>query len=69
MKFRPCISGLCTEDGTHCEGCGRSHQEIAETKGLVKNLVTFAQKQEYENIEEFASFIAKNLVKKIQNPS
>jgi hypothetical protein len=69
MKFRPCISGQCTEEGTHCEGCGRSHVEIAETKNLVKGLVDFAQKQEYENIEEFAGFIAKNLVKKIQNPS
>lgn len=69
MKFMPCISGQCTEDGTHCEGCGRSHIEISETKELVKGLVNFAQKQEYENIEEFANFIAKNLVKKIQNPS
>ncbi len=69
MKFIPCIPDQCTEDGTHCKGCGRSHLEIAETKGLVKSLVTFAQKQEYENIEDFASFIAKNLVKKIQKPS
>lgn len=64
MKFSPCISGQCTEDGTHCQGCGRSHEEIAETKGLVMNLVTFAKKQDYENIDDFANFVAKSLVKK-----
>ena len=31
MKFVPCNSDLCTKDGTHCAGCGRSHEEIAET--------------------------------------
>ena len=69
MTFRPCISGQCTEDGTHCGGCGRSHEEIAETKSMVKNLVSFARKQDYENIEDFASFIGKNLVKKFKEPS
>jgi hypothetical protein len=68
MKFRPCISGQCTEEGTHCEGCGRSHVEIAETKAMVKGLVSFAQKQDYENIEEFAEFVGKNVVKKFLNP-
>jgi predicted Fe-S protein YdhL (DUF1289 family) len=33
MKFIPCKgSAFCTETGTHCEGCGRSHSEIAETR-------------------------------------
>ena len=69
MKFRPCISGQCTEEGTHCEGCGRSHEEIAETKAMVKQLVCFAQKQGYENIEDFANFIGKSVLKKLQDPS
>ncbi|MFW5443376.1 MAG: DUF1289 domain-containing protein [Methylococcaceae bacterium] len=68
MQFKPCISGLCTEDGTHCEGCGRSHVEIAETKTMVKNLVSFAQKQNYDNHEDFANFIGKCVLKKLQNP-
>ncbi|MDD1613160.1 MAG: DUF1289 domain-containing protein, partial [Methylococcaceae bacterium] len=29
MKFSPCISGKCTYEGTHCGGCGRTHEEIA----------------------------------------
>lgn len=32
MKFSPCISGKCTYEGSRSEGCGRTHEEIAETK-------------------------------------
>jgi hypothetical protein len=69
MKFNPCIPGKCTEEGTHCEGCGRTHEEIAETKKLVKELVNFSQKMGYENIEDFSGFIGQSLLKKLQNPS
>jgi len=66
MKFSPCISGQCTEGGSHCGGCGRSRIEIAETKQLVKNLVEFSQKQNYENVDEFAAFINKSFLKKVK---
>jgi len=66
MKFNPCVSGQCTEDGTHCGGCGRSHEEIAETKQLVMNIVNFSKKQDYDNTDEFANFIHKNLAKKLK---
>lgn len=69
MKFNPCISVQCTEDGSHCQGCGRSHAEIAETKQLVNNLVVFAQKMQYDNSEEFANFIGKSLFKKLSSPT
>jgi hypothetical protein len=69
MKFSPCISGKCTYEGTHCEGCGRSHEEIAETKKMIKELVSYAQKMEYENFEDFANFIGKSVLNKLQNPS
>ena len=59
MKFSPCISGKCTYTGTHCEGCGRSHEEIAETKKMIMGLVNFAQMKEYENIEDFAKLYRK----------
>lgn len=65
MKFIPCQSGLCTEDGTNCAGCGRSHAEIAETKALVKNVVEFARKQKYDNVNDFAAFLNKSLLKKL----
>jgi len=38
MKFSPC-TGNCTEEGTNCEGCGRSHEEIAEMNMLIANLM------------------------------
>jgi len=57
MKFSPC-TGECTEAGTHCEGCGRSHKEIAEMNTLVASLVAFAEKMSYENIEEYADGVA-----------
>jgi hypothetical protein len=68
MRFSPCISGQCTEDGTHCKGCGRTHEEIAVTKRLIKEVVDFAQTQGYENIEDFADFIGKSVLKKLQAP-
>ena len=69
MKFNPCISGLCTYEGTHCEGCGRSHEDIAETKKLVGALMEFAGRKGYENSEDFADFIGKSLLKKLQAPT
>lgn len=60
MQFTPC-TGECTDDGTHCEGCGRSHEEIAEMKSQVAGLVAFAQKMNYENFEDFADGVAGNI--------
>jgi len=69
MKFNPCVSGKCTDQGTHCEGCGRTHEEIAETKKMINALAGFAQKMDYENHEDFANFVGKSVLKKLQNPS
>ena len=66
MKFSPCIPGKCTYQGSHCESCGRTHEEIAETKKMIKDLVDFAQRQDYENIEDFATFIGKNVLNKLR---
>ncbi|MCK4675147.1 MAG: DUF1289 domain-containing protein [Gammaproteobacteria bacterium] len=57
MKFSPC-TGKCTDEGSHCEGCGRSHEEIAEMNTLVGNLITFAEKMNYENVDDFADGVA-----------
>lgn len=66
MKFSPCVPDRCTKEGTHCEGCGRSHEEIAETKQLIMALVGFAQRQGYENVEEFSQFVGRTLLAKLQ---
>jgi len=66
MKFNPCKGrDFCTETGTHCEGCGRSHEEIAETKVLTGGLVEFIQKQAYENPKEFMDFVSEKVLKKL----
>lgn len=65
MKFNPCID-KCTSEGTHCEGCGRSFDEIAGTKKLVMSIVNFIQTQDYENSEEFVSAISKSALKKLK---
>ncbi len=62
MKFSPCID-KCTQEGSHCEGCGRTHQEIAETKKMVMALVNYAKMKNYENKEEFANAIGAKIAK------
>jgi predicted Fe-S protein YdhL (DUF1289 family) len=64
MKFSPCID-QCTQKGSHCEDCGRTHQEIAETKKMVMALVNYAKIKNYENSEEFANAIGKSILKKL----
>lgn len=65
MKFNPCIDN-CTYEGTHCEGCGRSHEEIAETKKMVMALVNFAQMQKYENPDDFVNAVSQSVLKKLK---
>jgi len=43
--------------------------KIAETKKMIKALVNYAQIMGYENHEDFANFIGKNILYKLQNPS
>ena len=65
MKFTPCID-QCTKDGTHCQGCGRSHEEIAGTKRIVQSAVAFIREQQYENPEDFIAAISKSILKKLE---
>jgi len=57
MIFTPC-NGQCTDEGTHCEGCSRSHEEIAQMSQPVDELVALAEKMKYENPEDFANAVA-----------
>lgn len=68
MKFSPCVDN-CTYEGTHCQGCGRSHEEIAETKKIVANLVNFVQDQGYDNPDEFVSAVGQSVLKKLKKLS
>ncbi|HJP30022.1 MAG: DUF1289 domain-containing protein [Candidatus Latescibacteria bacterium] len=66
MDFVAC-NGDCTEEGTHCEGCGRSHEEIAELKTHVGGLVAFAQKMKYGNSDVFVDSVANTIKHKLED--
>lgn len=68
MIYSPC-NGKCTDEGTHCEGCGRTHQEVAETRKMIKDLVDYAVAKKYENHEDYANSIARSVLFKLQNPA
>jgi len=65
MKYSPCNGG-CTHDGTHCNGCGRSHEEVAKVNGLVKQLAAYAKEMNYENIEDYANSVATGIYYKLE---
>lgn len=67
MQFNPCQGkDNCTEGGTHCEGCGRSHDEIARTRELIGMVADFARKMGYENYRDFAAFVGDKAAKKVR---
>ncbi len=64
-SFVPCAGKTaCTEDGSHCRGCGRSHDEIARTRAAISALTGLAVEQDYDNVDTFADYIAARIVKK-----
>ncbi len=65
MKYRPC-TGACTDKGTHCDGCGRTHEEVAELNGMVKELAAYAKKMDYENTDDYANSVAKGIYYKLE---
>ena len=66
MKYRPCNGG-CTDKGTHCDGCGRTHEEVAELNRMVKELAAYARKMDYDNIDDYANSVAKGIYYKLEN--
>jgi predicted Fe-S protein YdhL (DUF1289 family) len=67
-RFKPCVSRTaCTEDGTHCRACGRSHEEINELRSLVNRVTEFAAKMEYDNSDEFLDYLKSKVVKKLKS--
>ena len=63
MKFSPCTS-QCTSDGTHCQGCGRSHVEIKETQTLVAKMVGHLVEYNYDDPERFLELISAKALKR-----
>lgn len=68
--FTPCQGKTaCRDDGERCITCGRSFSEIEQTRSLIDALADFVVAQGYENVEEFAGYVADKVVKKVRHRS
>lgn len=67
-EFVPCKGKeYCRDDGETCLTCGRKLTEVARTVFLMNELSDFVMEQEYTNVDEFAAYIARKLVKKVKH--
>lgn len=66
--FKPCMGKTaCRDDGKQCITCGRSFDEIDQTRRLIDALAEFACTHGYDNIDEFAAYIAEKVKKKVKH--
>jgi len=65
MKYRPCTGG-CTYESTHCNGCGRSHEEVSGLNKMVKELAGYCKKMDYKNTDDFANSVATGIYYKLE---
>ncbi|MBU1214985.1 MAG: hypothetical protein KKF58_05835 [Gammaproteobacteria bacterium] len=66
-SFTPCKGKTaCRDDGARCLTCERSFAEIEQTRALIDALADFALQQGYENVDEFAAYVADKVVKKVK---
>ncbi len=66
MKFVTCVGrSACTEDGSHCRACGRSHDEINRLRQLTDGIAAFALEMGYDNVDDYLAFLYAKAGKKI----
>ena len=66
QSFKPCVGKtVCRDSGDVCLTCGRSLAEIARTRELIDQLTEFVMAADYDNVQEFADYVAHKLVKKV----
>ncbi|MDO8926767.1 MAG: hypothetical protein Q7U94_07655 [Sideroxyarcus sp.] len=64
--FVPCKGKTaCRDDGVKCLTCGRSFDEIEQTRRLIDALAEFVCTQGYDNVDEFAAYVADKVEKKV----
>ena len=64
--FKPCQGKTaCRDNGMSCLTCGRGLQEIERLRALMDQLATLAIEYDYENVEEYTTYIARKLDKSI----
>lgn len=66
--FVPCKGKTaCRDDGVKCLTCGRSFDEIEQTRRLIDALADFVCAQGYNNVNEFATYVAGKVEKKVKH--
>jgi hypothetical protein len=66
-QFTPCKGKTaCRDDGEKCLVCGRGLREIEAARQLIDALAELAIAQDYENISEFAAYVAGKVEKKVR---
>lgn len=68
MSFKPCVNrNACSEDGSHCRACGRTHEEIAQIRLLVNQTYNLVTSWDYDNLGEFFAYLHKKIDKKLKH--
>lgn len=65
MKFSPCTNN-CTKDGTYCQGCGRTHQEIQSTSAIGEQLLNHLLEYDYDDPELFLQTVSNKALLRLQ---
>lgn len=68
QTFKPCLGkNACRDDDDVCLTCGRPLHEIARTRELIDQLAEFVIASEYANVDEFAAYVARKVVTKVEH--
>ena len=67
-RFQPCHGKSdCRDDGERCVACGRQLTEIARLRDAIDALASLALDHDYDNVEEYAGYVARKLFKTINH--
>ena len=65
-NFRPCQGkSACRDNGVLCLTCGRKLNEVVQLRELMQQLASLALNYDYENVDEYADYIARKVSKMI----
>ncbi|MEW8013665.1 MAG: hypothetical protein AB2807_02410 [Candidatus Sedimenticola endophacoides] len=66
-RFQPCQGKTaCRDDGERCLTCSRSLQEIERLRVLMDQLAQLAIDYDYENVSEYADYVACKVGKTVE---
>ncbi|MES9971663.1 MAG: hypothetical protein ABW092_16645 [Candidatus Thiodiazotropha sp.] len=64
--FTPCQGKhACRDNGVICLTCQRNLTEITKLRELMQGLSTLAIDHEYENLDDYAQYIARKIIKMV----